>query len=127
MKRKVAMPLDTMTAKKTNAHAALPDAPASLSTHTPAPAPEPEPAPRRETVAEHETPAPRGPGRPAKHTDATGERVKPVAVSVRMPPDLYRRFATLAANEKVEARADGRPVRSMNDLILEAMEEWLTR
>lgn len=62
--------------------------------------------------------AARAAGRPRK-------RERTVTVSLRLPPETYRAFAEKAALEKVAARADGRPVESMNDMMLAALREWL--
>lgn len=72
------------------------------------------------TSSPAETEASRATGRPRK-------RERTVTVSLRLPPETYRAFAEKAAMEKVAARADGRPVESMNDMMIAALQDWLGR
>lgn len=55
-----------------------------------------------------------------------GVRTKPFQLTVRVEPALYEQLATAIAEEAIRARMEGRKAPSMQSVMIEGAELWLS-
>lgn len=90
------------------------------------------PAAQKDEPAEAQDEAPaapvkRGRGRPLKNVTDTGEKAETIALTLRVDAETYEAFASLAAHDRIKARVQKREAVSMNDLLREALNDWLAK